>query len=186
MRCCFLLGWVILWIPAAGLAQDASGPWYLNPYLGGITPDKPWHAAGAAVVYGLDIGTTLTPSWSAELNLNGASLRDRDGRDHSSLYGTALNVLRVFNSGARLALYLSMGAGVTHFAPASSSALQSRTEFMAQPGAGALIRLWEGPGALRSLALRPAVEARWTHGWAHAPGNPVDLIYTLGLSLTLQ
>jgi hypothetical protein len=185
MQCRFLLGLVTLWIPLAGLAQDAIGYWYLNPYLGGITPDKPWHATGAAVVYGVDIGTQVTPAWSAELDLEGATLRDRDDGKRSSLYESALDLLRTFNYGAHFAPYLSLGAGVTHFEPSPSAGLERRTEFMLQPGAGALIRLWGRSGGVRTLALRPAIEARWTHGWAHAPGNPVDPVYTLGLSLTL-
>lgn len=51
-----------------------------------------------------------------------------------------------------------------------------------QPGAGVMIRLWESADGSRRLALRPDIKVRWTHGWAHAPGNPVDPLYVLGLT----
>jgi hypothetical protein len=55
---------------------------------------------------------------------------------------------------------------------------------MAQPGLGAFIKVWQSPHGAGSLALRPDIKARWTHGWAHAPGNPVDVLYTLGLTFS--
>jgi hypothetical protein len=44
--------------------------------------------------------------------------------------------------------------------------------------------VWQSPHGAGSLALRPDIKARWTHGWAHAPGNPVDVLYTLGLTFS--
>ncbi len=124
------------------------------------------------------------PAWSAELDLNGARLSDRVGSGHIGLYGGALDVLWVFNRGATFAPYLSMGAGVTHAAPPSATGLETRTEFMAQPGLGVIIKVWESADGSGSCALRPDIKARWTHGWAHAPGNPVDALYVLGLTFS--
>jgi Outer membrane protein beta-barrel domain len=178
----FLVQLLLLCLPLTAHAQDAAADWYLNPYLGGITPDKPWGGKGAAALYGVDIGTNLSAAWSAELDLNAARLSDRVGSGHTGLYGGALDLLRVFNRGARFAPYLMLGAGVTDAAPPSGAGLQRRTEFMMQPGVGAIIKLWEGADGSGTLALRPAIEARWTHGWAHAPGNPVDVLYALGVT----
>jgi hypothetical protein len=160
------------------------GSWYLNPYLGGITPDKPWHASGSAVVYGVDVGMNLSASWGAEVDLSGARLDDRLEEGHSGLYGGALDVLRVFNRGGRFVPYLLIGAGLTRDLPPAGVALVSRTEFMVQPGVGAMLKLWESADHSRSLALRPDIKVRWTHGWAHAPGNPVDPLYVLGVTFS--
>jgi hypothetical protein len=164
-------------------AQEA-GQWYLNAFAGGISPDKPWGASGHAALYGLDLGVSLATGWNAELDLNRANLTDRLGSQESRLGGSALQVLRVFNRGARFAPYVSLGAGLTHEAPGAGSGVVSHTEFMVQPGIGALVRLWARVDGSASLALRPNIEVRWTHGWAHAPGNPVDPLYALGLTLS--
>lgn len=182
MRPLVLVSLPVLCVALTALAQDEVGQWYFNPYLGGITPDKPWGAKGSTALYGLDIGTNFSATWSAELDLNGARLSDRVGSGHSGLYGGALDLLRVFNRGGVVAPYLSIGAGVAHAAPPSGTGLESRTEFMAQPGFGAIIKAWESVDGSRSFALRPDIKARWTHGWAHAPGNPVDVLYVLGLT----
>jgi len=48
----------------------------------------------------------------------------------------------------------------------------------------ALDKMRQSPHGAANLALRPDIKARWTHGWAHAPGNPVDVLYTLGLTFS--
>ena len=184
MKRWFLVQLLFLCAPFTAHAQDEAGDWYFNPYLGGIAPDKPWGGKGGSALYGVDIGTILSPAWSAEVDLNGARLSDRFGSGHTGLYGGALDLLRVFNRGGGFAPYLSLGAGITHAAPPAGAGLQSRMEFMMQPGLGAIIKLWESADGSGTLALRPAVEARWTHGWAHAPGNPVDFLYALGLTFS--
>ena len=50
---------------------------------------------------------------------------------------------------------------------------------------GAIVKLWESAEGTSTLALRPDVKVRWTHGWANAPGNPVDILYAVGLTLSL-
>ena len=182
MTTLFLLSLLVLCVPLTAFAQDDVGHWYLNPYFGGVTPDKPWQAKGSAALYGFDIGANFSPTWSAELDLNAAPLRDRVGSGHTGLYGGALDLLRVFNRGGVFAPYLSVGAGVTHAAFPSETELGSRTEFMWQPAFGTLIKVWESTDDSRSLTLRPEIKARLTHGWAHAPGNPVDVLYVLGLT----
>ncbi|MGO9038076.1 MAG: outer membrane beta-barrel protein [Steroidobacteraceae bacterium] len=186
MRPLVLVNLMILCLPHTALAQDEVGHWYLNPYFGGITPDKPWGGKGSTALYGFDIGTNFSPTWSAELDLNSARLSDRVGSGQTGLYGGAVDLLRVFNRGGVFAPYLSIGVGVTHAAPPSATGLESRTEFMTQPGFGAMIKVWESVDGSRSFALRPDIKARWTHGWAHAPGNPVDALYVLGLTFSFR
>jgi hypothetical protein len=176
-----LMGLLMLDLPLPVSAQS-SGSWYVNPYLGAITPDKPWHAAGTGAVYGLDVGTDLSAAWSAELDWSAAPLRDRTTSGDDALYDVALAALRVFGRDARFAPYVSLGSGLAHFAPVGGAGLEPRTEFMVQPGAGVIVRIWESADGSRSLALRPEVKVRWTHGWAHAPGNPVDPLYALGFT----
>jgi hypothetical protein len=169
--------------PCTAPAQATPGSWYLNADVGGIIPDKPWGARGSAPLFGLDIGNGVAAGWGAELDLSYTRLDDRRGSGHSSLEGGALEMLRIFQPGARFSPYVSFGAGVIHEAPGFGSDLLSRTEFMAQPGVGALIGSWNT--RVGGLALRADLALRWTHGWAHAPGNPVDPLYTLGLTYSL-
>ncbi len=180
----FLAGILVLCVPLLAHAQYDLAYWYLNPYLGRIAPDKPWGGRGSSPLYGFDIGTNISRGWSAEIDLNRARLSDRIGSGHTNLSGGSVGLLRVFSRGSGFAPYLSIGAGVTHVAPPSGVTLESRTEFMAQPGLGAIIRIWQSADGSGSFALRPDIKARWTHGWAHAPGNPVDVLYVLGLTFS--
>ena len=111
-------------------------------------------------------------------------LRDRADSGRSNLYAIALAALRVFNRGDLARAVPVARVGATCFAPAAHSALASRTEFMWQAGGGALLRLWAPAHGVSFLALRPEIRVRWTHGWAHAPGNPVDPLCGLGLTLS--
>jgi len=183
MRRLCLLSVLIISHPLTALADEGVGRWYLNPYFGGIAPDKPWGGNGSALLYGLDIGTNFSAAWSAEFDMNGASLSDRYGAGRINLYGGAVTLRRTFDRSTRFAPYVSFGAGLTHLAPPPAIPLEGRTEFMAQPAIGAIVRLGESSAGSRTLALRPDVKVRWTHGWAHAPGNPVDVVYALGLTL---
>jgi hypothetical protein len=180
----FILTALLLGAPVAVQAQSAPATFDLNPYIGGISPDKPWRARGSAPLYGFDLGIGLIPSWRLEFDLNQATLSDRSDPGHSSLYGGALSVSYLLNPAGRLAPFVAFGAGLTRYVPPSGIGVQERSEFMAQPGIGALLRLWRSADARRSLALRPQVSLRWTHGWAHAPGNPVDPLYVIGLTYT--
>jgi hypothetical protein len=171
-----------LGLAAAACAARAEAQVYLNPYVAGISPDKPWHATGSAPLYGLDVGVALSPEWCAELDVDGASLRERSGNGHTDVDGGALGFLRLFNLGGRIQPYLGAGIGLTHNTAAPQTSLEAHTEFMVQPEIGTLVRLWESADGSRELALRPDVRVRWTHGWAHAPGNPVDPIYGVGIT----
>ncbi len=171
-----------LWLAAAGCAARAEAQVYLDPYAGGISPDKPWHATGSAPLYGLDVGMSLSSEWRAELDLNRASLAERAGGGHTDLDGGALGLVRLFNPDGRIAPLLGAGVGLTHDTAAPQTGLAAHTELMVEPAIGALVRLWQSAGGTRQVALRPEVRVRWTHGWAHAPGNPVDPIYGVGIT----
>ncbi len=177
----------VLWalsLAAAAHVPRAHAQLYVDPYLGGVTPDKPWHATGSAPVYGLDVGIPLSPEWRVELDLNGASLRQRSGSGHTDLDAGGFSLLRLFNRDGRIAPFVSAGAGAIRNTAAPQTGLAAHTEFMAEPATGVLVRLWESADGSRQLALRPEVKVRWTHGWAHAPGNPVDPIYVVGVTFT--
>ncbi len=55
MRLIFLMSLLVSCIPPTALAQDEIGHWYLNPYIGGITPDTPWGGKGSTALYGLGL-----------------------------------------------------------------------------------------------------------------------------------
>jgi OmpA-OmpF porin, OOP family len=175
--CCLLL---VLLAPLTAFAQGEPDHWYVSPYAGAVTPDAEWGSTGTKALYGLDIGKNFGRYFSAELDLNGANLDYRYGPGHVGLYGAALDGLFVFNRGAVFSPYSVFGLGATHATPPSGQGLENRTDFMAQGGVGAFIRLYENPAGTFSFSLRPDVKARWTD----APGNPVDVLYELGFTFS--
>ncbi|MBV8909260.1 MAG: hypothetical protein JOZ89_00720, partial [Gammaproteobacteria bacterium] len=53
----FVLGLLIAAVPLLSHAGDEVGHWYLDPYVGGITPDVGWRTRQKANLdYGLAIG----------------------------------------------------------------------------------------------------------------------------------
>ena len=168
---------------AAALAGDEAGHWYINPYVGGISPDKTWAGStNSQLLYGIDVGHNLSAAWTLELDFNYASLSNHlgPGGGHVNLWGGALDALRVWNRQSRFAPYIVLGVGAAGEHPPAGLGLTSHTDFMAQGGVGALIKLWENTDASQSFSLRPDVRARWTD----AHGNPVDFLYVLGFTLT--
>ena len=178
-----LSGVLLLWAPVAALAGDEAGHWYINPYFGGISPDKTWAGStNSQLLSGIDVGKNLSAAWTVELDFNYASLTNQlgAGGGHVNLWGASLDALRVWNRRSRFAPYIVLGAGATGESPPAGLGLTSRTGFMAQGGVGAFIKLWENSDASQSFLLRPDVKTRWTD--AHA--SPVDLLYVLGFTLT--
>jgi len=204
-RYCISLSLLILSVPLTAIAQDQYGHWadgvghfYVNPYAGGITPDKQWLSTGSQADFGLDLGYNFSPAWSAELDLNYTRLKYRYlTGDHVTLDHGAVDALRVFNRGGVFAPYLMLGIGATHNSSPPGRAdqlfLTSGTNFMAQGGVGAFIRLWENSDASTIFSLRPEVRARWTDFSPNSlsraagivsSGNPVDFIYVLGFTFS--
>jgi OOP family OmpA-OmpF porin len=178
-----LLGLLTLVAPAAAPAGDEAGHWYINPYFGGISPDKTWAgSSNSQLLSGIDVGNNLSALWTVELDFNYASLSNHlgSGGGHVNLWGGALDALRVWNRHSRFAPYVVVGAGATGDRPPEGPDLSSRTGFMAQAGVGAFIKLWENSDASQSFSLRPDLKARWTD----THGNPVDFLYVLGFTLT--
>jgi OmpA-OmpF porin, OOP family len=174
----FLL--LVLFSPLTAFAQGEPEHWYVSPYAGAVAPDAEWAATGSKALYGLDIGKNFGRDFSVELDLNGANLDYRYGPGHVGLYGAALDGLFVFNRGGVFSPYSVFGLGATRGSPPSGEGLSNRTDFMAQAGVGAFIRLYENPAGTFSFSLRPDVKARWTD----APGNPVDALYELGFTFS--
>jgi OmpA-OmpF porin, OOP family len=55
-----LVGLLML-APAAALAGDEAGHWYLSPYIGGISPDKTRAGStNSQLLYGIDVGHNLS------------------------------------------------------------------------------------------------------------------------------
>ena len=55
MKHLYLVSWLVLCAPLPALCEDDVGHLYLNPYLGGIRPDKPWGGKGSTALYGLEL-----------------------------------------------------------------------------------------------------------------------------------
>lgn len=166
---------LILGAPALACAGDEVGHWYLDPYVGGITPDSDWSSTGTTVDYGFAIGHNFSPDWTAELNLNGARLSDKATSGHLGLYAASLDLLRVWNRTGVFAPYISAGAGALQVQPQSGS---NRTFFLAQAGIGAFIKLWESADGSRSFALRPDLTVRGDR--FTQSGSATDYLYALG------
>ena len=204
-RFCICFSLLILSVPLTALGQDQYGHWYdgvghfyVNPYAGGITPDRPWLATGSQADFGLDLGYNFSPAWSAEFDFNYARLKYRYVTgDHVTVDHGAVNGLRVFNRGGVFSPYLLLGVGALHNSSPAGLAnqvfLSSGTNFMAQGGVGAFIRLWENSDASATFSLRPEARARWTDTsvrYLNSAGdlihasNPVDFIYVLGFTFS--
>ena len=176
----FLFGLLIASIPLLTYGGDEVGHWYLDPYVGGMTPDSLWRTKeGVNLDYGLAIGKNLSEAWSLELNLNGARPDFKVGPGHLGMYAGSLDLLRVWNRSGLFAPYVELGAGALQLDPSAGT---SRTVFMAQVGLGAFIKLWENADASRSLMLRPDLVARDDR--FGQSDSKVDHLYTLGLVFT--
>jgi OOP family OmpA-OmpF porin len=173
-----LAGCLITCAPLVGFAGDEAGHWYLDPYVGGMTPDVEWAAKqGVSLDYGLAVGKNLNADWSLELNLNGARPDDRFDSGHLGMYAASLDVLRVWNRSGTFAPYLMFGLGALQLQPSESN---NHTFMLAQAGLGAFIKLWENADASRSLSLRPELTVRSDRP-TQANGSQFDYLYTLGL-----
>jgi len=143
-------------LPLAASAGDEVGHFYIDPYVGGITPDSKWDG-NTSGVGGLAFGYHLSEDWSTELNFNTARLGTNDHQSHTRLSGLSLDALRVWNRSGVFAPYLDVGAGDLH---SQVEGDRSRDNFMLQAGVGAFIKMWENADASRSFSLRPDVKLR--------------------------
>jgi OmpA-OmpF porin, OOP family len=173
--------WILAFVCAAPTlaAADEVGHWYVTPSFGGISVDNDRPVEDKDWLYGLAIGKHLSPGWSLELNANGAQVGGGPLRSDLNLYGNSLDLLRVFNRNGVFAPYIGIGAGVVEddFSPGPN-----QTDFMAQAGLGAFIRLYENSDGSTQLSLRPDIKARWDD--TGAQGYLHDYIATLGFQLS--
>jgi OmpA-OmpF porin, OOP family len=178
----FAIALVLACAPFLAHAGDEVGHWYLDPYVGGMTPDNEWELKhGATLDYGLAVGKILNEDWNLELNLNGSRPDYHDVPGHLGMYGADLNVLRVFNRGGTFMPYVEAGLGSLTVSPSGASA-SNHTFFAPTAGLGAFIKLWENSDASRSLMLRPDLEVRGDR--LGQTDSKTDYLYTLGLVYT--
>jgi hypothetical protein len=177
----FLFGLLIACVPLLTYGGDEVGHWYLDPYVGGMTPDNGWQVKeGANLDFGLAIGNNLSDAFSLELNVNGARPDYRVGSGHLGMAAASLDLLRVWNRAGVFAPYVEFGAGALQLQPSGGNS--NHTGFMAQAGIGAFIKLWENSDASRSLMLRPDLVARGDR--LGQTDSKTDYLYTLGLVFT--
>ena len=169
----FLFGLLIACVPLLTYGGDEVGHWYLDPYVGGMTPDNGWQVKeGANLDFGLAIGNNLSDAFSLELNVNGARPDYRVGSGHLGMAAASLDLLRVWNRAGVFAPYVEFGAGALQLQPSGGNS--NHTGFMAQAGIGAFIKLWENSDASRSLMLRPVQKTLCPTGEVAGPGVAVD------------
>src|SRR5579862_4908967 len=170
-----VVGLLMCCAPLASFAGDEVGHWYLDPYVGGMTPDADWQTRrGTQFDYGFAIGNNLSQDWSAELNVNGARPGNLYGSGHLGLYSASLDALRVWNRSGRFAPYLEGGLGALEVSP-SCSLCSNHTFFESEAGLGAFIKLWENGDASRSLMLRPDLKVRFDRPFQQA--SNFDYLY---------
>src|SRR5579872_1104762 len=147
-------------LPALACAAPGD-EWYINPQIGGISPDHQRDLQKHDWLYGIGFGRELGQYLNLELNFNGARINDGRAFRHLDTYGTSLDLLGVYNRTGLLAPYLSVGAGTetNNFVPGFTG--RNRTDFMTEAGAGMFINLWRSSSGTSGFALRPDIKARW-------------------------
>lgn len=168
----------VLAAPALAAASDVDH-WYVTPKIGGVSVDNDRALEDKDWLYGLAVGKHINEGLSMELNLDGAYVGGGPAAGDLSLYGGSIDLLAVINRAGAFAPYLSLGLGMLQTEPSPGT---NATDFMAQAGLGAMLKLAESADGSRSLALRPEVKARWSE--AGASGTLVDYIGTLGLQFS--
>lgn len=167
-----LLGSVLLAGAVCAADSDGSssaGDWYLAPRIGVTIADHD-RSVDDDLFYGLALGRNLSEAWSAGINVSTGSHDGDGGAADLSISTLSADILRAFNREARFAPFLTLGAAVIDDDPDSGTAHES---FMAQAGAGALIRMWESASGANRFLLRPEVKARWLTARGYGETQPV-------------
>jgi OOP family OmpA-OmpF porin len=165
--------------PLVASAGDEVGQWYINPFLGGISADKARDTKTNDFDYGVGFGNHFADNWSAELNVNRASLHDKFDGNRTTLGAVTADLLRIWHRDSAFAPYVSVGAG---WLRASEVGFDNRDFGAGQVGVGAFVKLWENADSSQSFSLRPDIKARFDH--EGASGNLVDYLYTLGFTFS--
>jgi OmpA-OmpF porin, OOP family len=158
---------------APAFAADEVGQWYFGPQAGFTFADSDRQVDDAAH-FGAVLGKHFSPNWSLELNALGSNHDFEVGNQDVDLLPVSLDLLRVFNRGAPVAPYLSLGAGALSVDPQGPG---SNEDFMAQAGFGLLWRVWENSSGSSTFSLRPEVKARWAESGRE---DPVDYLAGIG------
>lgn len=161
--------------PVVASADDEVGHFYVDPQVGGISASHERGTKEHDWLYGVGFGYNLSEDWTTEVNLNSVRLKDELDPGHLRLYDATVDILRVFNRPGIFAPYIAVGAGVQRNAP---SLARWSTDFVAEAGVGAFIKLWENGDASRSFSLKPDIKARWDD--SGITGHLHDYIGTMG------
>jgi OOP family OmpA-OmpF porin len=171
----FPLSALLACAPLAAYAGDEVGHFYVDPEVGGIDASRDRGTKEHDWLYGVGFGYNISENWTAEVNLNSVRLKDELDPGHLRLYDGTVDILRVFNRPGVFAPYVAVGAGVQRNAP---SLAPWSTDFVAEAGLGAFVKLWENGNASRSFSLKPDIKARWDD--TGMTGHLVDYVATMG------
>lgn len=158
---------------AVGAFAAENPGWYLTPKLGYTLTDND-RRADDAPAFGLGIGRYLNDRWALELNgLTGD--HDRSPSGDLDLSSVSADLLRQFNTGGRVAPYLTAGIGnlKNDINPGAN-----RNDFMWQAGAGLMIRAWENAAGSSTFSIRPEAKLRWDD--AGRAGKLKDVLLGIG------
>lgn len=172
-----LLLTAMLTLQAPALRADEVHEVYLNPQIGGVIPDSKWQLKND-VLWGIGAGLSLSQNWNGELNFNDASLSRKRLPGHATPKALSLDVLRVFGRERTVAPYLSLGMGVVDGFHGNNANTGS-SDFLAQLGAGLMIKLWESSDGSSRFSLRPDIKVRYDDD-SNISHSLFDYIGTLG------
>lgn len=165
-------------VAAAPAFGDEAGHWYATPQVGGVWTDDNRGLDDEDALYGLSIGKHVGRHWSLEVNLNSVEI-DTAAGSQVDLRALSFDALRVFRREQAVSPYVTLGMGALR---AEASGLPDDTNFMAQAGAGLLLRLAGNERGTRTFTLRPELKTRWDD--AGRFGYFRDYVATLNFQLS--
>lgn len=178
MRTTILLGIAVC--AAAPTIADDAGHWYVTPQVGRIWTDDDRGLEDRGRLHGFAIGKHVGNRWSIEGNVNTTELDDGAGAG-VDLRAVSVDVLRVFARDSAASPYVTVGMGALR---SETSGAPDDTNFMAQAGAGVLLRLGRNERRTRAFSLRPALKVRWDdagrHGYFRDYVATVDFQFSFG------
>jgi OmpA-OmpF porin, OOP family len=165
--------------PVIAAAGDADH-WYLEPEIGGISPDYKRSLQDQNWLFGLALGREINEYFNIELNTEADRLNNRKVPGDLYTYGATLDALAILNRGGTVSPYLRLGAGVLRNTPGGNPfPLPNQTHFATDAGIGTYLNLWRSEDETAAFSLRPEIKVVWDEPGRGQHLN--DYVATLGL-----
>ncbi len=169
---------IALAAPVIAAAGDADH-WYLEPEIGGISPDYKRGLQDQNWLFGLALGREINEYFNIELNTQADRLNYHRVPGSFYTYSATLDALAILNRQGTVSPYLRLGAGVLRNTPSGTLfPAPSQTHFGTDAGIGTYLNLWRSEDETAAFSLRPEIKVLWDD-----PGRGQhldDLVATLG------